>query len=108
MEVLSKVDLVQQYGKLPNKLSSYTTEIDMEEHLADLELQQAKFSEKYYNLNKELAELVKTYSFVSFFPIDVSDLASMSLLLIQIDKANGYFPNIDVKCCIVITNLLDK
>lgn len=82
--------MIEQYGKLPNRLASYTTEIDMEEILVDLELEQAKFSEKFYKLNRELASVVQSHSLVSFFPIDVSDKNSISFLLIQIDKANGY------------------
>jgi len=91
INVLSKIDLVEQYGKPSCRLSSYTTEVDLEEIMFDLEAQQGKFSEKYYKLNKELANLVQTYSLVSFFPVDVSDRNSIGFLLVQIDKANGYF-----------------
>jgi len=83
--------MIEQYGKPPCRLATFTTEIDLEEIMMDLESQQAKFSEKYYKLNQELANLVQTYSMVSFFPVDVSDKSSIGFLLVQIDKANGYY-----------------
>jgi hypothetical protein len=88
---LSKVDLISKYGKLPCKLSAYTTEIDFEEILLDLQDQSKRFSKKYMKLNQEISTLIQEFSLVTFFPVDVSDKTCMSFLLIQIDKANGYF-----------------
>ena len=95
--MLSKIDLVKQYGKLPCRLSTYTTEIDFEEILNDLDSHSKRFSEKYMKLNTEISGIVQDFNLISFFPIDVSDKICMSNLLAQIDKANGYFFFITVR-----------
>ncbi|KAK1795036.1 hypothetical protein P4O66_010226 [Electrophorus voltai] len=101
VNVLSKMDLIEQYGKLAFNLDFYTEVMDLSylvEHLAF-----DPFFKKFHHLNKKLAEVIQDYSLVSFVPLNVqagalllflsstdSDKGSMMQVLRTVDKANGY------------------
>lgn len=88
VNVLSKMDLIEQYGKLAFNLDFYTEVLDLSylvEHLsAD------PFFKKFHHLNVKLAEVIQDYSLVSFVPLNVQDKESMTQILRTVDKANGY------------------
>ena len=119
VNVLSKVDLLAQYGQLNFNLDYYTDCYDLdrlvpftdqsnldtqtlqEEEEADLaddvEYQQARrqrqgsaLSRKFTKLYTGLAEVIGDFGLLHFMPLDVSDAASVGRVLAQIDKANGY------------------
>ena len=119
VNVLSKVDLLTQYGNLDFNLEYYTECYDLEklvpftdqsnvdsqtlqeEEEADLaedvEYQRARkqrqasaLSRKYTKLYRGLAEVVGDFGLLNFMPLDVSDAASVGRVLGQIDKSNGY------------------
>ncbi|KAI7806147.1 GPN-loop GTPase 2 isoform X2 [Triplophysa rosa] len=88
VNVLSKMDLIEQYGKLAFNLDFFTEVLDLSylvEHLAS-----DPFFKKFHQLNKKLAEVIQDYSLVSFVPLDVQDKESMMQVLRTVDKANGY------------------
>uniref|UniRef100_A0A4W4EQN7 GPN-loop GTPase 2 n=2 Tax=Electrophorus electricus TaxID=8005 RepID=A0A4W4EQN7_ELEEL len=88
VNVLSKMDLIEQYGKLAFNLDFYTEVMDLSylvEHLAF-----DPFFKKFHHLNKKLAEVIQDYSLVSFVPLNVQDKGSMMQVLRTVDKANGY------------------
>lgn len=88
VNVLSKMDLIEQYGKLAFNLDFYTEVMDLSylvEHLAS-----DPFFKKYHHLNVKLAEVIQDYGLVSFVPLNVQDKESMSQVLRTVDKANGY------------------
>jgi len=91
INVLSKIDMIKEYGKLPARLTTYTTELDLEQIFLDLQSKSTRFSEKYISLNKEIVDVVDAYNLVSFYPLDVSDKKIVSNLVVMIDKANGFF-----------------
>ncbi|CAL8354971.1 unnamed protein product [Arctogadus glacialis] len=88
VNVLSKMDLIEQYGKLAFNLDFYTEVMDLHyllDHLAS-----DPFFKKFHQLNLKLAEVVEDYGLVSFVPLNVQDKQSMTSVLRTVDKANGY------------------
>jgi len=88
VNVLSKIDLVEQYGKLAFNLDFYTDVLDLNyllEHIKD-----DPFSQKYKKLNEALVGLVEDYGLVSFRTLDVQSKESMYQVMKSIDQANGY------------------
>ncbi|XP_039596175.1 GPN-loop GTPase 2 [Polypterus senegalus] len=88
VNVLSKMDLIEQYGKLAFNLDFYTDVLDLSyllEHLTS-----DPFFKKFKCLNEKLVELIEDYSLVSFVPLNVQDKESMVQVMKTIDKANGY------------------
>nr|XP_056702402.1 GPN-loop GTPase 2 [Euleptes europaea] len=88
VNVLSKMDLIEQYGKLAFNLDYYTEVLDLSyllDHLAS-----DPFFKNYHRLNQKLVEVVEDYSLVSFVPLNVQDKESMRRVMQVVDKANGY------------------
>uniref|UniRef100_A0A8C8DF48 GPN-loop GTPase 2 n=1 Tax=Oryzias sinensis TaxID=183150 RepID=A0A8C8DF48_9TELE len=72
VNVLSKMDLIEQYGKLAFNLDFYTEVMDLTyllDHLAT-----DPFFKKFQRLNEKLAEVIQDYSLVSFVPLNVQVL----------------------------------
>ncbi|NXR05420.1 GPN2 GTPase, partial [Sagittarius serpentarius] len=88
VNVLSKMDLIEQYGKLAFNLDYYTEVLDLSyllDHLAS-----DPFFRNYRRLNEKLVEVIEDYSLVSFVPLNVQDKKSMRQVMQAVDKANGY------------------
>ncbi|KAH0631179.1 hypothetical protein JD844_005376 [Phrynosoma platyrhinos] len=69
VNILSKMDLIEQYGKLAFNLDYYTEVLDLSylvNHLAS-----DPFFKKYRRLNEKLVEVIEDYSLVSFIPLNV-------------------------------------
>lgn len=118
VNVLSKVDLLSNYGHLDLNLEYYTDCYDLyrlvpftdpsntagtenEEEATDLvddaEYQQARrqrqnspLSKKFTKLYEGLADVIGDFGLLHFLPLDISDAASVGRVLAHIDKANGY------------------
>lgn len=88
VNILSKMDLIEQYGKLAFNLDFYTEVLDLT-YLLD-HLAADPFFKKFHHLNEKLAEVIQDYSLVSFVPLNVQDKESMAQVLRTVDKANGY------------------
>ncbi|ONI33410.1 hypothetical protein PRUPE_1G422300 [Prunus persica] len=88
INVLSKIDLIESYGKLAFNLDFYT---DVE-NLSYLQysLDQDPRSAKYRKLTKEICDVVEDYSLVNFATLDIQDKESVGNLVKLIDKSNGY------------------
>lgn len=94
INVLSKIDLIESYGKLAFNLDFYT---DVQ-NLSYLQhsLDQDPRSAKYRKMTKELCEVIEDYSLVTFSTLDIQDKESVGNLVKLIDKSNGYiFSSID-------------
>ena len=106
VNVLSKVDLIEQYGELPFSLDYFTEVLDLS-YLCDcLDSSMGPgpgpapagrgcgasrgSASKYSKLNRAMAELVEDFSLVNFVTCAVEDKESMAGVLRLIDKANGY------------------
>ncbi|XP_061807651.1 GPN-loop GTPase 2 isoform X1 [Nerophis lumbriciformis] len=88
VNILSKMDLIEQYGKLAFNLDFYTEVMDLK-YLLD-HLAADPFFKKFRHLNEKLAEVIEDYSLVSFVSLNVQDKDSMMQVLRAVDKANGY------------------
>lgn len=88
VNVLSKCDLIEKFGKLSFNLDFYTEVLDLH-YLLD-EFKDNPDLKKYKKLNSALIDIIEEYSLVSFVPLHVQDKESMMRMLQQVDKANGY------------------
>ncbi|NWR43203.1 GPN2 GTPase, partial [Regulus satrapa] len=88
VNVLSKMDLIEQYGKLAFNLDYYTEVLDLS-YLVD-HLASDPFFRNFRRLNEKLVEVIEDYSLVSFVPLNIQDKQSMRRVLQAVDKANGY------------------
>jgi len=88
VNVLSKVDLMESYGKLAFNLDFYTEVQDL--HYLLEQLNTDKQTSKYKKLNEALIDLIEDYNLVGFYTLCVEDKDSMINLVRVIDKANGY------------------
>lgn len=88
VNVLSKIDIIEQFGKLDFNLDYYTEVLDLKCILD--ELQDDPVTRKFKKLNKALISVIEDYSLVSFSPLNVQDKESMLTLVKKIDSANGY------------------
>ncbi|GJJ10682.1 hypothetical protein Clacol_004909 [Clathrus columnatus] len=91
INVLSKIDLVQQYGDLAFNLDFYTEVQDLG-HLENLLNQNSH--PRYASLNMTLCSIIEDYALVGFETLAVEDKESMLHLSRVIDKATGavYIP----------------
>ncbi|XP_053124856.1 GPN-loop GTPase 2 [Hemicordylus capensis] len=88
VNILSKMDLIEQFGKLAFNLDYYTEVLDLS-YLVD-HLASDPFFKNYRRLNKKLVEVIEDYGLVSFIPLNVQDKESMQRVMQAVDKANGY------------------
>ncbi|KNA17340.1 hypothetical protein SOVF_080470 [Spinacia oleracea] len=94
VNVFSKIDLIESYGKLAFNLDFYTDAQDLSylQHCLDQDPRAAK----YRKLTKELCEVIEDFSLVNFTTLDIQDKESVGNLVSLIDKTNGYiFAGID-------------
>lgn len=95
VNVLSKIDMIEQNGKLAFPLSFYTDLHDLS-YLTHAMNEQFSIhtpymkENKYMKLNEAVCELISDYNLVSFVTLNVGDVKSMQKLLKLIDKSNGY------------------
>nr|XP_043616224.1 GPN-loop GTPase QQT1-like [Erigeron canadensis] len=94
VNVLSKIDLIESYGKLAFNLDFYTDVEDLS--YLQHHLDQDPRSSKYRKLTKELCEVIEDFGLVNFSTLAIQDKESVSNLGKLIDKTNGYiFQGID-------------
>ncbi|CAG8770204.1 1760_t:CDS:2, partial [Acaulospora morrowiae] len=88
INVLSKVDLMESYGKLAFNLEFYTEVQDLSYLLQHLD--EDPFASRFKELNKALCDLVEDFSLVGFHTLCIEDKKSVLKLTQVIDRANGY------------------
>ncbi|KAK6257217.1 hypothetical protein QUC31_000676 [Theobroma cacao] len=102
INVLSKIDLIESYGKLAFNLDFYTDVQDLS--YLQHHLDQDPRSAKYRKLTKELCDVIEDFSIVNFTTLDIQachtfsfqDKESVGNLVKLIDRSNGYiFAGID-------------
>ncbi|KAJ7178762.1 hypothetical protein C8R43DRAFT_974387 [Mycena crocata] len=86
INVLSKVDLIAQYGDLDFNLDFYTEVQD----LSYLENALSTSTPRFAALNMAMISLIEDYSLVGFETLAVEDKNSMLHLTRAIDRATGY------------------
>ncbi|CEP20774.1 unnamed protein product [Cyberlindnera jadinii] len=91
VNVISKIDLISNYGELPFSLDYYTQVQDLSYLTPYIEKESnSVLGKRYSRLTELIAELVEDFNLVSFEVLAVEDKQSMINLLTVIDKANGY------------------
>ncbi|KAF7293051.1 GPN-loop GTPase 2 [Mycena indigotica] len=86
INVLSKIDLISQYGDLDFNLDFYTEVQD----LSYLENALSASAPRYAALNMTMISLIEDYSLVNFETLAIEDKNSMLNLTRAIDRATGY------------------
>lgn len=91
INVISKIDMLQSYGKLAMRLDFYTEVQDLRYLSKFLEEESPSILGKnYVRLSEMIAELIEDYNLVSFEVLAIENKQTMINLLQIIDKANGY------------------
>ncbi|BHF60041.1 GPN-loop GTPase 2 [Sparganum proliferum] len=88
VNVLSKIDLIEQYAPLKFNLDFFTEVLDLS-YLVE-QLDDVPFFAKYKKLNGRLAELVQDTALVNFLILDVQDRTHLEKIMRHTDKGNGY------------------
>ena len=117
VNVLSKIDLLEQFGEVPFNLDFFTDVMDLGRLLQFLESPQggengeehekydissdqnyiaarnatksSKFYQKHKRLHEALVELIDDFGLVKFVPLNVQDATSVGRVVAQVDKCNG-------------------
>lgn len=69
INVLSKIDLLPNYGKLDFNLEFYTSVLDL--HYLQEILDQDPFGKRFKKLNEVLCDLIEDFDLVSFQTLDI-------------------------------------
>ncbi|XP_065838240.1 GPN-loop GTPase 2-like isoform X2 [Oscarella lobularis] len=88
VNVLSKVDLIEQCGQLSFGLDFYTNVLDLS-FLVD-RLHDDPFFSRHKKMNEAICGVIEDYSLVSFITLNIQDKQSVANVVKAVDKANGY------------------
>ncbi|OAQ30747.1 hypothetical protein K457DRAFT_93034 [Linnemannia elongata AG-77] len=88
VNVLSKVDLIETYGRLPMALDFYTNVADLS--YLQFHLNQDPFMKRFQQLNEAMCELIEDFALVGFETLCIQDKESVTKVVRAIDKASGY------------------
>lgn len=89
VNILSKVDKIESYGKTRFNLDFYC-ELNNLKYLLETELE-SPFYKKYRDLTKAIIDVVDGYGLVTFVPLNIQRPEDILVVLQLADKANGYF-----------------
>jgi GTPase SAR1 family protein len=96
VNILSKVDLIEQYGRLQFDLINYTDVVDISSLLVSLNAN--PFMAQFAKLNQELVELIEGFNLVNFQVLAIEDKESVAQVVKLVDTAIGYiFTGMDVQ-----------
>ncbi|MEE6527825.1 hypothetical protein FKM82_029496 [Ascaphus truei] len=95
VNLLSKMDLIEQYGRLVSFLLPVAFNLDYYTEVLNLSflvdhLTSDPFFRRHRRLHEKLAEVIEDYGLVTFTPLSVQDEKSMRGVLAAVDKANGF------------------
>lgn len=90
INVLSKVDLVAQYGRPDLGLDFYMQAEDMGQLSELMMSSETAFPPRFRKLTSALCEVVDDFGLLRFVPLAIEDKHAVRALLRHIDKANGY------------------
>ena len=94
VNILSKMDLIKQYGELAFNLDFYTEVLDLS-YLCET-LEDDKLLKKFKRLNEKICDVVNDFSLLSFFPLNIQIKSNIIKCIQTIDQANGYiYGNMD-------------
>lgn len=91
VNVISKIDMLLNYGELPFRLDYYTEVQDLKYLLEHIEKESnSALGQNFVRLTELIGELVEDFNLVSYEVLSIENKQSMINLLSKIDKANGY------------------
>ncbi|KAJ3207770.1 hypothetical protein HDU82_003321 [Entophlyctis luteolus] len=90
INVLSKIDLIQTYGRLTFNLDFYTEVQDLSYLLEGLK-NDVEVPPRFAKLNAAVCELVEEFGIVSYTTLCIEDRRSIKSLVDLMDRANGWF-----------------
>jgi len=88
VNILSKYDLIEQYGKLDMSPEFYLSAQGLG-HLADL-IEGGGMPARFAALSRGLCEVIEDVGLVQFVPLAIEQKESVAALLPLIDRSNGY------------------
>ena len=88
VNILSKIDLAEQYGKLLFGLDFYTDVLDLDYILEAINTD--PFMKKFYKFNASIIDTIQNYSLVTFLPFSVSNMETVKKVRAEVDRVNGY------------------
>eukprot|EP01024_Parvocaulis_polyphysoides_P061225 TRINITY_DN6765_c0_g1_i1.p1 TRINITY_DN6765_c0_g1~~TRINITY_DN6765_c0_g1_i1.p1 ORF type:complete len:318 (-),score=31.57 TRINITY_DN6765_c0_g1_i1:260-1159(-) len=88
VNVMSKMDILKQYGELQLPLEFYTEVQDLS-YLVQC-IREDPLLSRYKKLTEGLCSLVEDYSLVRFMPLEIENKESVASVLTAADQANGY------------------
>lgn len=89
LNILSKVDKIESYGKTRFNLDFYCEVMNLK-YLLDTELE-SPFHKKYRDLSNAIIGVIDDYSLVNFVPLNIQQAEDIHRVLQLADKANGYY-----------------
>ncbi|TNN15491.1 GPN-loop GTPase 2, partial [Schistosoma japonicum] len=103
VNILSKADLIEQYGELDFNLDFFTEVLDLHYLIDRLHKTKSDNNDnddvtnsqllsdcKYTRLNQAIVDLIQDRSLVQFLLLDIQDLSHMERVMRYVDRANGY------------------
>ncbi|CAM9595851.1 unnamed protein product, partial [Chrysoparadoxa australica] len=107
INILSKVDLIQQYGELAFNLEFFTECLDVSRLLNFMDSGQTvlvwhasgmgeegteggNMRSRFKKMNREICDVIESYGLVAFHPLNIMDAETLGRALSVIDKANGF------------------
>jgi hypothetical protein len=84
VNILSKIDLLESYGKLAYDLDYFTDVQNLSYIVQNMK------NPKYQKMNEVIVELIEDYSLVAFLTLNIQEKESVNEVLKVIDKSNGY------------------
>lgn len=88
INVLSKIDLVESYGRLAFNLDFYTDVLDLSYLLE--QISDDPFARRYKALTAALVELVTDFNLVGFHTLSINDDETLARVTQAVDKASGF------------------
>lgn len=88
INVLSKIDLIESYGKLAFNLDFFTEVLDLN-YLLEM-VGDDPLLKKFKKMNEAIIGVIQDYSLVSFTTLNIQDKDSLLGVMKLVDKANGY------------------
>ncbi|KAA3682362.1 uncharacterized protein DEA37_0006179 [Paragonimus westermani] len=90
VNVLSKADLIEQFGELDFNLDFFTEVLDLQYLIDKINKDRDPFLTKYERLNQALVGLIQDQALVQFLLLDIQDMSHLERVMRYADRANGY------------------
>lgn len=90
VNILSKIDLLEQFGSLDFSLDFFTEVLDLNYLIDRLHEPTNPLQAKFAKFNAKLIELIQDRSLVQYIVLDIQDDSHLERVMRFVDRANGY------------------